>query len=148
MPYSVRLSERLSHADNPRLTGGLSVESLYKKSIIDHLTRLLNTRQGSVPIDHDYGMSDLSNIAGSFSMGTTESICEEVAHQISRYESRVTNPRVTVSNTKDERNVIALRFDVTVRLVDSQRKPTEDTLLLIMRIDASGRINLFSRQDL
>jgi type VI secretion system protein len=126
----------------------MSDESLGRKSIVDHLTRLLNTRQGSVPIDPNYGMSDLSNIAGSFAMGTTESICQEVAYQISRYEPRVTNPRISVSHSADERNVISLRFDVTARLVDSQRKPTEDMLLLIMRIDASGRINLLSRQDL
>jgi len=148
MPNSVRLSERLTHADNPRLISGMSDESLGRKSIVDHLTRLLNTRQGSVPIDPNYGMSDLSNIAGSFAMGTTESICQEVAYQISRYEPRVTNPRISVSHSADERNVISLRFDVTARLVDSQRKPTEDMLLLIMRIDASGRINLLSRQDL
>jgi type VI secretion system protein len=148
MPYSVRLSERLTHADNPRLIGGLSVESLGRKSIVDHLTRLLNTRQGSVPIDPKYGMSDLSNIAGSFAMGTTESICEEVAYQMTRYEPRVTNPRITVSHSTDERNVIALRFNVTARLVDSQSKPTEDMLLLNMRIDASGRVSLLSRQDL
>ncbi|UOD50078.1 type VI secretion system baseplate subunit TssE [Orrella daihaiensis] len=144
---SLRLSERLTYAVNPRLTAGMTADSLGKKSIVDHLTRLLNTRQGSVPIDPNYGMSDLSNIAGSFAMGTTESICEEVAIQISRYESRVTNPRITVNNSTDERNVIALRFDVSARLADAQRKPTDEMLSLLMRIDASGRVHLTPRQD-
>jgi|GEM_PF-327202 len=144
----LRLSEKLTYADSPRLMGGLSAESLGKKSIIDHLTRLLNSHRGSAPIDHNYGMSDLSNIAGSFAMGTAESICEEVAYQINRYEPRVTNPRITVNHSGEERNVIALRFDVQVWLVDAQRKPTEELLSLIMRIDASGRINLLTRYDL
>lgn len=147
MSISLRLSERLTYADNPRLISGLSVEAIEKKSIVDHLTRLLNTRQGSVPIDHTYGMSDLSNIAGSFAVGTTESICEEVATQISRYEPRLTNPRITVSHATDERNVIALRFDVKARLVDLQRKPTDEILSLIMRIDASGRVNLTAQHE-
>lgn len=144
---SLRLSERLTYAVNPRLVSGMTADSLGKKSIVDHLTRLLNTRQGSAPIDPNYGMSDLSNIAGSFAMGTTESICEEVAVQISCYEPRLANPRITVSNSTDERNVITLRFDVSARLVDSQRKPTDEVLSLVMRIDASGRVNLLLRQD-
>ena len=144
---SLRLSERLTYAVNPRLTAGMTEDSLGKKSIVDHLTRLLNTRQGSVPIDPNYGMSDLSNIAGSFAIGTTESICEEVAIQISRYEPRVANPRITVSNSTDERNVIALRFDVTARLVDAQRKQTDEVLALMMRIDSSGRVHLMPRRD-
>ena len=144
---SLRLSERLTYAVNPRLTAGMTADTLGKKSIVEHLTRLLNTRQGSAPIDPNYGMSDLSNIAGSFAMGTTESICEEVALQISRYEPRLANPRITVSNTPDERNVIALRFDVTARLVDTQRKASDETLSLMMRLDASGRVHLLQRQD-
>jgi type VI secretion system protein len=144
---SLRLSERLTYAVNPRLTAGMTADALGKKSIVDHLTRLLNTRQGSVPIDPNYGMSDLSNIAGSFAMGTTESICEEVAIQINRYEPRIAYPRIAVSNSADERNVIALRFDVTARLVDSQRKPTDDVLSINMRIDSSGRVYLLPRRD-
>lgn len=144
---SLRLSERLTHAVSPRATSGMTADSLGKKSIVDHLIRLLNTRQGSVPIDTSYGMSDLSNIAGSFAVGTTEAICEEVAIQISRYEPRLANPRITVSNSTEERNVIALRFDVTARLLNSQHKETDEVLSLVMRIDSSGRVNLMPRKD-
>lgn len=144
---NVRLSERLTHAVNPRATSGMTADSLGKKSIVDHLTRLLNTRQGSAPIDPNYGMSDLSNIAGSFAVGTTESICEEVAMQITQFEPRLTNPRITISNSAEERNVISLRFDISARLVDAQRKPTGEILSLLMRIDSSGRVKLQPRQD-
>lgn len=144
---SLRLSERLTHAVNPRLIAGMTADSLGRKSIVDHLVRLLNTRQGSVPIDTSYGMSNLNNIAGSFAVGTTEAICEEVAIQISRYEPRLANPRITVSNSTEERNVIALRFDVTARILNSQRKITDEVLSLVMRIDANGRVNLMPRKD-
>lgn len=145
---SLRLSERLTYAVNPRSAAGMTAFSLGKKSIVDHLTRLLNTRQGSVPIDADYGISDLSNIAGSFAVGTTEAICEEVATQIIRYEPRLANPRITIGNSTEERNVIALRFDVTAQLLNSQRKDTGEVLSLVMRIDSSGRVNLMPRHDL
>jgi len=139
---SLRLSERLTQAVTPLVVSGLASDSLTKRSIIDHLTRLLNTRQGSAPIDASYGMSDMSNIAGSFAVGTTESICEEVAIQIARYEPRLTNPRITVRNNAEERNVISLRFDVSARLVNQNMQPTDELLSLLMRIDASGRIHL------
>jgi type VI secretion system protein len=144
---NLRLSERLTYAAMPRLTAGMTAESLAKKSLVDHLTRLLNTRQGSVPIDLDYGMSDLSNIAGSFAIGTTAAICQEVAMQISRYEPRLANPRITVSNAAEERNVISLRFDVTARIVDSRPQASSEILSLLMRIDSSGRVHLQSRKD-
>jgi type VI secretion system protein len=131
----------------PRLIAGMTADGLAKKSIVDHVTRLLNTRQGSVPIDHNYGMSDLSNIAGSFAFGTTGAICEEVTMQLIRYEPRLANPRITVSNTAEERNVISLIFDLTARIVDPITKAPSETLSLLMRIDSSGRVHLQSRQD-
>lgn len=145
---NLRLSEKLTYAVNPRLTAGMTAHALAKKSIIDHLTRLLNTRQGSAPIDPDYGISDLSNIAGSFAFGTTEAICEEVALQINRYEPRLADARITVSNTTEERNVISLRFDIKAWINDMHRKSTDEMLSLLMRIDSSGRVHLQSRQDL
>jgi len=144
---NLRLSERLTYAVMPRLSAGMTADSLAKKSIIDHLTRLLNTRQGSVPIDPSYGMSDLSNIAGSFAIGTTEAICEEVAIQISRYEPRLANPRITVNNAADERNVLALRFDISAQIINPAGKSVSEPLSLLMRIDSSGRVHLQSRQD-
>jgi type VI secretion system protein len=143
----MRLSERLTHAAMSRTSVGLAADSLTRKSIIDHLTRLLNTRQGSVPIDPHYGLSDLSNIAGSLAAGTTEAICEEVALQVNRYEPRLTNVRIIASNSSQERQVIALRFELSARMVNSQKAPTENLVSLLMRIDASGRVSLQSRQD-
>jgi type VI secretion system protein len=144
----LRLSERLTYAVTPSLVAGWVSDSLSRKSIIDHLTRLLNTRKGSAPIDPNYGISDLSNLAGSFAMGTTESICEEVVVQITKYEPRLCGPKITVSNAADERNVISLRFDITARLADKKRMATDEIVSLLMRIDSSGRVHVQPRQDL
>lgn len=138
----LRLDERLLYTTAPRLTAGQSHDSLVRKSVMDHLTRLLNTRRGSVPIDPDIGLSDMSNIAGSFAQGTTQTICEEVVQQISRYEPRLKDPKVATSKLEQEREVITLRFEITGSLVDSSARTGPDTLSIIMRINSHGFIKL------
>lgn len=138
----LRLDERLLYTTAPQLTAGQSNDSLIKKSIIDHLARLLNTRKGSVPIDPDFGLSDMSNIAGSFAQGTTQTICEEVVQQISRYEPRLKDPKVATRLQDQEREVITLRFDITGSLVQSSGQTGKDVLNLIMRINSHGFVKL------
>lgn len=60
------LLDRLLYIANPRAIAGMSPELVGQQSIMRHLTLLLNTRKGSVPIDPDYGLSDMNNIAGHF----------------------------------------------------------------------------------
>lgn len=137
-----RLDERLLYTIAPQLTAGQSYDSLVRRSITEHLTRLLNTRKGSVPIDADIGLSDMSNIAGSFALGTTQAICEEVVQQISRYEPRLKDPRVTASQLEKEREVITLRFEITGSLADNSGRAGTDALSIVMRINSHGFIKL------
>ncbi len=145
---ALRLSERLTIASSPGSTAGKAPESLALQSVIDHLTRLLNTRKGSVPIDADYGLDDLSNIAGSYAYGTTESICAEVATQIHRYEPRLKDTRISAAKSDDEKQVITLRFDVTARFTDVAAPAGDEAVSMVMRINSGGRISLERRQDL
>jgi len=138
----VRLDERLLYATAPRLTVGQSQDSLIKKSIIDHLSRLLNTRKGSVPIDPDIGLSDMSNIAGAFAQGTTQMICQEVIEQINRYEPRLRQPKVAASDTSLEREVITLRFEISGFLVNNKDQTSSDIISMIMRVNSHGYIKL------
>jgi len=138
----LRLDERLLYTTAPRLTAGQSADTLLRKSIMSHLTRLLNTRKGSVPIDMDIGLSDMSNIAGSFAQGTTQKICEEVVDQIEHYEPRLRQPKVSMADVNTEREVITLRFEVIGFLADNNGKPTSEMLSMVMRINAHGYIKL------
>ena len=94
--YKIRLLERLSALEEPLLVAGRPVDRQLRDSIVVHLRKLLNTRAGSVPIDPNYGMPDMSNIAGSFAMGTTESLSESIIRQVARYEKRLLQPKITV----------------------------------------------------
>ena len=66
-----RILERIAFwkegAERDRLSRYESVSS----SVRAHLSRLLTTRKGSVPISPEYGVPDLSNIAGSFESGSS-----------------------------------------------------------------------------
>lgn len=145
---TLRLTERLSQASSPGSVAGRSEEHQVVQSVLGHLTRLLNTRKGSVPADPDYGIADMSNIAGSYAYGTTESICAEVAQQIQRYEPRLSQVRIHAGKNDDERQVITLRFDVLAKLSDKAGRASDDNLAMVMRINAGGRISLEERRDL
>lgn len=141
----IRLLERLSALEEPRLIDGIPQDRQLRDSIINHLRRLLNTRAGSVPIDSNYGMPDMSNIAGSFALGTTEFLSETIIRQISRYEPRLKNPRISVEEEK--RDVITLRFELTGRIMSGRAESAYEELSMILRINASGRVYVEVRND-
>lgn len=141
----IRLLERLSALEEPRLIDGIPQDRQLRDSIINHLRRLLNTRAGSVPIDSNYGMPDMSNIAGSFALGTTEFLSETIIRQISRYEPRLKNPRISVEEEK--RDVITLRFELTGRIMSGRAESAYEELSIILRINASGRVYVEVRND-
>lgn len=80
-------------------------------SIIEHLRRILNTRQGSVPIDADFGVPDFTNLAGSFSSGTTREIVDDITRMVQRYEPRLKNPQVDITETNE--GVLTLAFSLS-----------------------------------
>ena len=73
-----RLLERLSRQESPNLSDRRSPEDVVKASIQRYLSRLLNVRRGSVPVDAEYGLPDMSNIAGSFAVGYVSDIQREI----------------------------------------------------------------------
>lgn len=134
----IRLLERLSILENPNLVLGRSPDRLLRDSIVLHLRDLLNTREGSVPIDPHYGMPDMSNIAGSFSLGTTESLSEALLRQVTRYEKRLINPHVTLE--QENKEVITLRFELIGTVAPIQEGDPPQPFAIIIRINANGQV--------
>lgn len=134
----IRLLERLSALEDPHLVAGRSPGRQLRDSIVLHLRKLLNTRAGSVPIDSGYGMPDMSNIAGSFAVGTSESLSEAIVRQVARYEKRLLNPRVTVET--ETREVITLRFELAGDIEPEQEGDALQPFAMVVRINSSGQI--------
>lgn len=77
---------------------GTPVEAVSEKkrqlySIMDHLNRMFNTRNGSIPHLKDYGLPDISEVYRKMSEGIDE-LKEAIRRTIERYEPRLKNVRV------------------------------------------------------
>lgn len=141
----IRLLERLSALEDPRQFAMRSPDRQLRDSIVLHLRQLLNTRAGSVPVDPNYGMPDMSNIAGSFALGTTESLSEAIVRQVSRYEKRLQSPQVTVEEEK--REVITLRFELAGKVASSQEGEQMQPFVMTLRVNSSGQVFVDPKTD-
>jgi type VI secretion system protein len=131
-----RLLERVSYWERgPDRSNQTPAETLVR-SICAHLLRLLNTRQGSVPLDPLFGVPDLTNIAGGLSSGATADIEQELRRVVGQYEPRLKNP--SVSATQQSGDILALAFSLSgVVEVDHQLIP----LQLSTRLDGNGKLS-------
>src|SRR5690554_5240509 len=132
-----RLLERLSGLGADADLGQISRAEILVNSILDHLHRILNTRHGSVPIDPDFGVPDFTNLAGSFSTGSTEQIVQDMGRMIQRYEPRLRQPQIAFAASQDE--VLSLAFSITGMVsVDDREIPVR----LTSHVASNGKVSL------
>ena len=132
-----RLLERIANwkAGDER-TNQTQVDILVR-SVMDHLTRMLNTRQGSVQIDPLFGVPDFTNLAGGMATGSTREIEEEIRRMVLRYEPRIKSPKVTLN--RELTDVLSIRFALEGSLeVDNRDIP----LQISTTVGASGKVNI------
>ena len=136
-----RLLERLSRQESPHLNDRRTPEDLVKASIQRYLSRLLNVRRGSVPVDAEYGLEDMSNIAGSFAVGYVSDMQREILIQIDRYEKRLLKP--TIQQVVEEREVITLKF-ILAGEIDLSVGSTTVTkeFSMFLRVDSAGQVRV------
>ena len=104
-------------------------------SILNHLQRVLNTKQGSTPIADDYGIPDFTNMPGAFSTGATHDMERMIKQVIEKYEPRLAKVRATFKSQEDD--VLSLRFEIDARLADEEVPVTFETVVV-----AGGKINI------
>jgi type VI secretion system protein len=105
-------------------------------SILEHIGKMLNTRQGNAPVAPDYGIPDIVDLVHSF----PESIRfmeKAIRTTIEKYEPRLSGVRVRHAPLEDE--VFSLHFEVTAVLVpSSSRKPVQ----FETRVDNNGEVTV------
>ncbi|GAB2895986.1 type VI secretion system baseplate subunit TssE [Paralcaligenes sp. KSB-10] len=106
-----RLLERIASFNAGGGRSHMTRAEILVDSILSHLRRILNTRQGSVPIDPEFGVPDFTNLAGSFSVGTTSQISDDMTRMIERYEPRLKKPLIEFIEIQD--SVLTLAFSIT-----------------------------------
>ena len=91
--HELTLLERIEAMENPRKEA--AERQLLERSLSRHLTCMLNTRRGSVPIAADYGIADVTDLGRSFTEKSVTEFKAEMERLIMRYEPRLSAVRVT-----------------------------------------------------
>lgn len=132
-----RLLERVARWESAAERHAATGASLLIGSVIAHLRCILNTRQGSVPLDPHFGVPDFTNLAGGLSAGSVRDIEVAIQQVILRYEPRLGAPQVRLR--ADPLEPMSLRFDVDGRLdVDGQEIP----LQLSTIVGSNGKVSV------
>jgi len=108
-----------------------------ERSLVRHLTSMLNTRRGSVPIAQDYGIADVTDLGRSF---TEESVTEfktELERVIMRYEPRLCSVRVEYAPRQDAPLSAVFEIEATVNTEYGRQTLRFETIL-----DATGAVRL------
>lgn len=83
------LLERIRHLEKMPAVRGTRDISLGVHSVMNHLQKMLNTRQGSVPIADDYGMPDMTNFPGEDLTAAADELQQVIQKVIQKYEPRL-----------------------------------------------------------
>jgi len=135
--HEKRLLERIRDFTRDQDRRGEIDPSVLSASVLSHLRRLLNTKQGSVPIAEDYGLADLTDLPGSFAPDNLADIEDKINRVISRYEPRLSNIRIAFA--KRQEDSLSLRFEISGQVkVDERNVP----ILFESVVEPSGKISL------
>jgi len=104
-------------------------------SVVTHLQRILNTRQGNVPIADDYGIPDFLDFLTAFPE-SIKGLERTIRQVIQKYEPRLKSIRVQF--IPGEENVLSLRFQIIARL--STESKTEVYFETV--VDSDGKIRV------
>lgn len=130
-----RLLERIRTWKNEPRRRGRGELRRQIDSIVAHLQRILNTRQGNVPISGAYGVPDLTDFMLSYPESVTE-IERSIRQAIEEYEPRLTSVRVRFMH--QEEDVLCLRFQIVAQL----RGESGRNVLIETIVDSDGKVSL------
>lgn len=108
------LLERIRHLEQPSSARAARDTSLGARSVISHLQKMLNTRQGSVPIADDYGMPDLTNFSGEDLTSAADELQQIIKTVIQKYEPRVQKVAIIFEPKPGETSLLRFRLEGTM----------------------------------
>jgi type VI secretion system protein len=118
MGFDRTLLERLADPDpSAQRTIRQNTQSLVD-SVMRHLQRMLNTRQGHVPIQPDYGMPDITDCAEG-APEAVDRIRRAIRNSVEMFEPRLRRVRITHLPASDDLN---LHFGITGQIVTEKEQ--------------------------
>lgn len=131
---NIRLMERIEQwEDRAHQRSGANPKRCID-SVIEHLQKLLNVRQGSTLMDEEFGLPDFSGIRTSYPECLND-LKLAVTQTIERYEPRLTE--VDVEYIDQDQQTMRLIFRIGAMLQDEGESRH---VFLESTIDASGRM--------
>jgi len=106
------------------------------RSVQEHLQRILNTRQGNVPISDDYGIPDFTNLMSGFPE-SRRAIERTIRNTIQTFEPRLQGVRVVFLDQQEDK--LTLSFQISAQLLLAGHK---DPVTFESVLDAGGRIEV------
>ncbi len=135
---SERLLERLRRTEENPLYRGEIDSPHAVESIMVHLQKLLNTRQGSTSIAPDYGVPDFTNLVSNYNIESLQELASAIQKIIQKYEPRLNN--VSVMAEPQGLEMLELRFKITGKL----KMDNQHAYPVIFRtvVDPDGRVKI------
>jgi type VI secretion system protein len=130
----------LERFHDPRTNEPLSItqntETL-AESILDHLKKMLNTRQGNSRTQpDDYGMIDITEVSSRFPESVRD-VEKAIRVAIERYEPRLRN--VQVEHVEVGENLLTLKFKITAQIVATRGR---DAIAFETVVEPTGQVRL------
>ena len=131
-----RLLERIRHIEENPDYRGMTDPARIISSIMQHLQKILNTRQGSAPIAEDYGVPDFTDLAATFSAESVKDLARAIKEVINKYEPRLSATRVEAEPHGEE--VLKLIFKIEGRMTMDNKAVLPVAFETV--VDPDGRI--------
>ena len=107
MAFPERLLQRIRNQERRPETRASATLVEEVGSITEHLQRLLNTRQGSVPILPDYGIPDFTNLPGDTLTESAMEMRDIICRVLKQYEPRLADVQVASTPNATEKPALA-----------------------------------------
>jgi type VI secretion system protein len=133
-----RLLERIRRIEDDPKHRGATDPNTVVQSVMQHLQKILNTRQGSAPIDEDYGVPDFTDLAATFSSESIRDLIRSIKQVIAKYEPRLSEVHIEAS-PKGEQD-LELHFKIQGKLAGEDHQDFPVVFETI--VDPDGRIQV------
>jgi len=132
-----RLLERVRNCERDSGRRGVEDPQRISDSVLEHLRRILNTRQGCVPIADDYGVPEFTEYLhlGAEVHRELEKILRTT---IQKYEPRLKGVRVSFIPEEEGRLALQLQFHVVAKLANDPKMQVQ----FETSIDGNGQISM------
>lgn len=131
----LRFLERLRHARQQGDERNTVETTDIIQSVTNHLSRILNTRQGNTVLAQDFGMPDFSALGASFSTTELPRIERELSAFISRCEPRLKQVHIRYAPDPNQPLQLAFFLDAELALEEETVRIHWTTL-----VEPSGRV--------